>query len=454
MRKQFTPRPYQTIATEFCLKVERGNLWAKPGMGKTAIALSMLDILKMCGSSFFPALVIAPLRVADLVWQAEIEKWTAFEKLSLTKVIGDKDARLGALKRQVSDLYVVNYDNIPWLTAQLGAKWPFKTVIADESTRLKGFRLSHSTVRTRELAKVTKYTGRWINMTGTPTPNGLIDLWGQQWFVDFGARLGRTFTQYMTRWFSENEYSRIVKPLPGAEEEIYAALRDVSLALRPEDWFDINQPVFARTEIDLPERARAVYREMERAFFVDLGDVEIEAGTAAIKSSKLLQLASGSVYDDESKWHDVHDAKLEALEDIVDEFQEPLLVACNWRFTYDRIKRRYPNARVLQTQKDQDDWNAGKIEMMLLPYKSASHGIDLQMGGRGLVYFDMTWDLELREQVLERLGPMRQIQAGFKRNVMAWDLVVRDTMDEQARDRVDTKGTVQDALMAARARHA
>ena len=448
----YTPRPYQTIGTEFLLKVQRGNLWAQPGMGKTAIALAMLDILKMCGSSWFPALVIAPLRVADLVWQREIEKWTAFEGLTITKVIGDKGARLSALQRPVTDLYVTNYDNIPWLTAQLGAKWPFKTVIADEAVRLKGFRLSHSTVRTRELAKIVKYTGRWINMTGTPAPNGLVDLWGQQWFVDFGERLGRTFTQYMQRWFHENEYSHTVTALPGAKEEIEAALKDCTLALRAEDWFDLRRPVFSTTDVELPASARALYTEMERRLFLEIGDVEIEAGTAAIKSSKLLQLASGSIFDSESRWHDIHEAKLEALENIVAEFDEPLLVACHWQFTYDRIRRLYPKARVMKTQQDQDDWNAGKVQLMMVPYKSASHGIDLQFGGRGLVYLDQIWDLELREQVLERLGPTRQEQAGFKRNVLVWDLVARDTMDEQARERVDTKSSVQAALLAARAR--
>lgn len=451
MASSFIPRPYQTIGTKFLIDTHRCNLWAQPGMGKTAIALSALDILKLAGSSFFPALVLAPKRVADLVWEAEVSKWADFEGLSLTKVLGDKPARLGALKRQVADIYVMNYDNIPWLTATMADKWPFKTVLADESTRLKGFRLSHSTVRARELAKIAKYTGRWVNMSGTPTPNGLVDLWGQQWFVDFGQRLGRTFTQFMMHWFHENEYSHALTALPGAQEEIHAALKDCTLALRAEDWFQLDKPVFARTEVVLPSAARSTYKEMERRFFVELGDAEIEAGTAAIKSSKLLQLSSGSIYDSESEWHDVHDAKLEALEDIVEEFNEPLLVAYNYRFTPARIKRRFPNVRTMATKKDQDDWNAGRIPLMLVHYQSAGHGIDLQYGGRGLVYFDQTYDLELREQILERLGPTRQAQAGFKRTVNVWDLVALDTMDEQARERVDTKCSVQAALMAARA---
>jgi SNF2 family DNA or RNA helicase len=454
MPSNFTPRPYQTIGTKFLIDTHRCNLWAQPGMGKTSIALSAVDILKMAGSSFFPVLVLAPLRVADLVWQREIEKWAEFEGLTLTKILGDQKGRAAALKRApVTDLYVCNYDNIPWLTAQFASReWPFKTVISDEATRLKGFRLSHSTVRTRELAKVAKHTGRWINMTGSPTPNGLVDLWGQQWFVDFGQRLGRTFTQFVQRWFHENEYSHSVTPLPGADKEIYAALSDCTLALRAEDWFDLQRPVLARTEVALPASARSLYAEMERKFFLEFDNTDIEAGTAAIRSSKLLQIASGSVYDSDSEWHDIHDAKLEALENIVEEFNEPLLVACHWQFTYDRIKRLYPKARTLKTQRDQDDWNAGKVQLMMVPYKSASHGIDLQFGGRGLVYFDQIWDLELIEQVLERLGPTRQKQAGFSRNVLVWDLVARDTMDEQARDRVDDKSSVQSALMKARAR--
>jgi hypothetical protein len=417
------------------------------------MVLRLLDLLKMGGSSFFPALIVAPKRVAELVWSGELEKWECFAGLTLTKILGDRDKRTAALRAPKTDLYVVNYDNVQWLVEQFkGKPWPFKIVICDESTRLKSFRLNKGGARATALSRIAKYTGRWINLTGTPAPNGLTDLWGQMWFLDFGERLGRTYTQFIQRYFTENAYTHAVTPLPGAEAAIYAAIADITLALRPEDWFDLEKPLYRCVEAELPYPARAIYRRMEREYFTEVGDAQIEAFNGGVKSMKLLQLASGSIYDAERGSHAVHDAKLEALQDIVSELNEPLLVAYYFKFTPERIQKAFPKARVLRTARDIEDWNAGRVEMMLTHYQSAGHGLNLQDGGRALVYFDQIWDAELREQVLERLGPMRQKQSGYARTVLVYDITAKDTMDMEARERVDSRLSLQEALMLARSR--
>lgn len=455
MSQVYTPHLYQRIGTQFLYDNPRCQIWAKPGLGKTSMVLSLLDLLKLAGSNFFPCLVIAPLRVASIVWTGEIEKWIAFQGLSIRKIVGDKTQRLAALKATpIADIYTINYENIPWLTAQLGGKWPFRIVVADESTRLKSFRLSGGGKRAHELAKIAKHTGRWINLTGTPAANGLTDLWGQTWFCDFGERLGRSYTQFMQRWFYENPYSHAVSALPQAEKEIHEAIADISMAFRPEDWFSFEKPRYTRVEVELPDAARAAYNEMEAKFFAEIGPMAtpVEALSEAAKSMKLLQMASGAVYDAVASTHELHTAKVEALREIMEELNEPLLCAYYFKFTPERIKKLIPEARVMRGERDIEDWNAGKVPLMLVHYQSAGHGISLQYGGRALAYFDQIWDAEVREQVLERLGSARQAQSGLNRVVLVYDILTRGTLDYDVLDRHESKSTVQNALLSARAR--
>ncbi|MDE2106448.1 MAG: DEAD/DEAH box helicase, partial [Patescibacteria group bacterium] len=290
------------------------------------------------------------------------------------------------------------------------------------------------------------------NLTGTPCPNGLTDLWGQFWFVDFGARLGRTYTSFLNRWFHVNEYTHQITAMPGAEKEIYAALADVMLVLRAEDWLDILKPLPVPIEVELPAEARKLYDRMEDEYFTEIGDLGIEAFNAAAKSMKCLQLCSGSIYDNSGAEHAIHNAKIEALEDVVEQCGEPLLVVYHWKFDVPRILKAFPRARVLENQKDVDDWNAGRIEMLLVHPQRAGHGLNLQDGGRDIAFFSHTWDLELRDQVIERIGPARQAQAGHHRVVRIWDLIVRNSMEVEVLERLEGKVSLQDALKLARAR--
>jgi SNF2 family DNA or RNA helicase len=451
---KYTPRPYQRIATEFIVENQRCNLWLPMGMGKTASVLSALDMLWLAGSKLHPALVIAPKRVAQTTWPDEVSKWDDFRNLKVSPILGTPAQRKAALQRK-ADLYTINYENIPWLVEQCGKDWPFQIVIADESTRLKSFRLRHGGQRAAALGKVAKMTGRWINLTGTPAPNGLKDLWGQNWFVDSGHRLGRSYTAFISRWFDENPYTYEVSPKLAADEEILERLADVTVSLRVEDWLDLGELIHTEVPVELPPKARKLYDEMERELFIELGDEGIEAATAAARAGKCLQLASGAVYDEDKNWHDVHDAKIEALRDIVAEAAgAPVLVSYWFKFDRAKILKAIPSARVLESEKDIRDWNAGKIPVMLAHPASAGHGLNLQDGGNIIVYYSQTWDLELRQQILERIGPTRQKQAGHDRPVFVYDLVARSTMDEEALARVAGKMTVQEALMLARRRRA
>lgn len=454
IRKHYEPHPYQREAIKFLLNTPRAALFAGMGLGKSSVVLSVLDALKIAGSSFFPALVIAPLRVARRVWPREVAKWDAFEGMTIRSITGTAGERLAAMKAKRADIYTINYDNIPWLIKTLGnTEWPFKIVIADECTKLKNFRLmGHGGARANDLSYIVKHTGRWINLTGTPATNGLKDLWGPMWFLDQGVRLKRSYTAFMNEWFRENKYTKQIEVMPGCDKLIHEAIADLTLALRTEDCLgNIEEPQVTNVEVELPRAARAAYRAMEDEFFTELGG-GIEAMNAGVKAMKLVQMASGAVYDNEKQAHEVHNAKLDGLDSIIEETGESLLVAYHFKFDAARIKKRFPHARVLESEKDMDDWNAGKIQLGLIHPQSAGHGIDLQDGGRNLVHFTHTWDLELRQQVLERIGPARQAQAGHPRAVMIYNIVAADTIDEVILERVKTKTSIQEALMIARSR--
>ncbi len=452
--RPYHPYEHQLIGSRFLREHARCSLVADMGLGKTSMVLSTLNLLKLTGSAFFPALVIAPKRVAQMVWAEEAAKWDLFKDLTVTKVLGARERRTAALKRNpIADLYAINYDNVPWLVDQFhGKPWPFKIVVADESTRLKSFRLNGGGVRARALARIAKQTGRWINLTGTPAPNGLTDLWGQYWFLDFGERLMRTYTGFLERWFFVNQYTHEVTAQPGAQEAITSAVSDITMALRAEDWLGVERPLFYRVEVELPESARKVYDAMEDEYFATVDAQDIEAPAAAVAKMKLLQIASGSIYDSSKTEHALHDAKLDALDDIVEESGEPVLVAYWFKFDVPRIQRRFPHARVLNTAQDVHDWNAGKIPVLLVHPQSAGHGLNLQDGGRTLAFFTQIYDSELRSQVIERIGPARQKQSGHNRTVRVYDIVARNTEDENVLDVIEKKLSVEAAFKRARAR--
>jgi hypothetical protein len=454
----FSPRDYQSEAATFLVEHPRAMLVADPGLGKTGTSLMALDLLKLIGSSFFPALVLAPKRVADVVWSGEKDKWASFQHLNVVQITGTESERRDILRRPTADIYIINYELVPWLVAMWPQeRWPFRIVIADECSRLKGFRLNKGTIRATALADIAQFTGRWWNLTGTPAPNGLQDLWGQMYFIDFGARLKRSYTAFSEAYLMENRYTRKVVLQSGAAEAIQEAVKDVLVAYRAEDWLDITKPQLLPIEFELPPKVREQYRQMEKEFFLQLPDAEIEAGTAAIKSSKLLQITAGSVINTETgETHAVHDARLETIDDILEQIEPaPLLVSYWWKSDPPRIlahlARQKIVARLYQGKQDEQDWNAGKIRVMLLHEQSA-FGLNLHEPCRDILHYSYTYSAELWQQMVERVGPARQAQAGKKAVVRVWYAQARGTIDGDVIDSNFRKITVEQALKRARAR--
>lgn len=460
--KQWKPRPYQRAIVEHIAKHPRCAIWAGMGMGKTSATLSALRALR--GKMQGAALIIAPLRVATTTWVQEPQKWLHLSGMHIVPIVGNPAQRAAALDTAAS-AYTINYENIPWLVKYLGKRWFFDAIIADESTRLKGYRTRQGSKRAAALAKVAHRSRFFIELTGTPSPNGLQDLWGQAWFLDKGLRLGASFAAFSARWFQTiplggHPAAKELRPLPHAQKEIQKALADIILTVQPEDYFNIEKPIVHTVRVQLPAKVRAVYRDMQRELFAQLGDCNIEAVNAAARTTKCLQLASGAVYmgaeGDERRagamaWADVHGEKLDALESIVEETAgASLLVRYHWQHSLRRILARFPKARILDKNPGTiADWNAGKIPMLLAHAASAGHGLNLQDGGHHYVAFDAWWDLEQHEQITERIGAVRQLQSGHPRPVWHYHIVAENTLDEAVLDRLETKRSIQDALLRA-----
>ncbi len=457
MTRAFTPREYQAPVIDWVVDLQRCGLWVPMGGGKTVSTLTAIDHISLV-EDCFPVLVIAPLRVASSTWPDEVGKWAHLHALRVVPIVGSADERRRALHRP-AEIKTINYENLPWLIEALDGEWPFRMVVADESTKLKSFRLRQGAKRAQALGRVAHITPRFVELTGTPSPNGLQDLWGQMWFLDKGQRLGRSFQAFVDRWFRSERVGndphavRIV-PLPFAQEQIEDRLRDICLSIDVAKYLDIREPITNTIRVELPAKARQMYRDMEREMFLalDTGH-EVEAFNAASKTIKCLQLANGAIYTDDTggAWAEVHDAKLQALEEVIEEAAGmPVLVAYHFKSDLARLRKAFSKGRAL----DQDpqtirDWNAGKIPILFAHPASAGHGLNLQDGGNILAFFSHWWNLEEYQQIIERIGPTRQAQAGHDRPVFIHHIVAADTVDELVMARRESKREVQDLLLEA-----
>lgn len=454
--KDFVPRPYQKRIIEFIVGHARGAVWAGMGMGKTVSTLTALDPMLFMGMG--PALIVAPLRVAQSTWPDEVAKWKHLAHLKVSVVCGSERQRMRALATP-ADVYCTNFEQLPWLVNHFGKRWPFKSVVVDEATRLKGFRLRQGSSRAKALARVYSLIDRFIELTGTPAANGLIDLWGQAWFIDKGARLGKSMTEYETRFFrpvrTGNEaYMVKYVPLPGSDEKIKALLADVSLSIRAEDYFDIDEPIVNDIYVDIPSAQMDKYKELERNLYAVLEDATIEAVNAQSALTKCLQFAGGAVYvEDELRrtFTRVHDAKLDALASVIEEANgAPVLVAYQYRHEVDRIKERFPKARLLDSDPQTiRDWNKGKIPALLAHPAACGHGLNLQDGGNILCFFSSGFNFEHYAQIIERIGPTRQAQSGHPRAVFVHRIIARGTVDEAVYKALGRKEDVLEALLNA-----
>lgn len=422
------------------------------GLGKTASVLTALDGLDVLGEDPYPVLFLGPKRVARDVWPTETRKWTQLKHLHVEPIMGNPENRKIALRRS-SRCFSTNYDQLVWLCKYLGDAWPFKTVVADESTRLKGFRLNSGGQRAAALGSVAhRHVRRWINLTGTPAPNGLDDLWGQAWFLDRGERLGRTHTAFRQRWFQRSWDGYGSMPLEHSDREIHEKLRDITLTIEAKDWFDVNEPREIELTIDLPGPAMAAYKKLEKELFAQLAcGAEIEVFNSAALTNKLLQFASGAAYTEHPKWAPVHDEKLEALASVYEEAAgNPLLVAYEFQSEKARILQRFKRAVDIATPTGFKAFMEGKSDMGVAHPASMGHGVDgLQTVCHKLVRFGFTWNNEYWRQILGRIGPVRQLQAELDRVVDVTNIVARGTLDEDVIARHVKKISIEDALRAA-----
>jgi SNF2 family DNA or RNA helicase len=449
LAQTYIPKPEQQKITNFILNHKRCGIFAAMGTGKTVSTLTALDILNLAGYNVFPVIIIAPLRVCKMVWPRETEKWKHIDHLITSVITGTERERDEALHKE-ADIYVINYENIPWLIQVLKGKWCFKTIISDELSKLKGFRLFQGTSRSKALAQVAFKSERFIGLTGTPASNGLKTLWGQIWFLDAGVRLGRSFNAFSQRWFTKTWDGWGLEPLPHAQKEIEEKISDICISIKLPG---LAEPIKNIIEVILPEKVRKQYKQMEKEMYLELEGHNITAVHAAAKSQKLLQLTAGCMYagNDNEKQVEVHDEKIKALEEVIEGAEgQPILVAYYFNSDLARLKKAFPQGRELdKNPKTEEDWNAGKIPVLFAHPKSAGHGLNLQHGSNILCFFSLNWDLEDHLQIIERIGPARQKQSGYDRPVYLHYLIAKDTVDEMVYKRLETKREVQDVLLEA-----
>jgi len=388
-------------------------------------------------------LVIAPLRVAENVWDAEIEKWDHLKQLTTSKVLGPEKKRMKALDTE-ADIHIINRENVEWLVKLYEKNWPFDTVVIDELSSFK----SNRAKRFRALRKIRPFIKRLIGLTGTPAPNGLIDLWPQLYLLDGGERLGKTITGYRERYFTPDKRSRDViftyKPRPEAEETIHEKISDICISMKAEDYLDLPGRINNTISVYMPEKAKQKYDQLERDSLLPLLESDVEAGSAGVLTNKLLQMAGGAVYDEYGEVEEIHKAKLKALEEVVEAAAgKPVLVFYNYKHELKRIQKKF-KARILDTNKDIADWNKGEVPVMLAHPASAGHGLNLQTGGNIIVWFGLPWSLELYQQANARLD-----RQGQKETVIVHHLVTKETVDEDVMKVLENKESGQEALLEA-----
>lgn len=437
---------------------KRCAVFAGMGSGKSGAVLHALSAMEIMDEG--PGLIMGPKRVARTVWPDEAKKWGELG-VEVEPIMGGLTARLSALGKD-RPWFSINYEQIPWLVEHIKdqrKKWPFRTMIADECTRLKGARtMGHGGKRTNMLDKVAflPQVKRFIELTGTPAPNGLKDLWGQLWFLDRGARLGHTYTNFMARWFQRGWDGHSVDPINGAQEQIQSKIADICLTVDPRDYIDISEPIERDIEVELPAKAMDTYRTMERQMFLelehDMAMHEIEAVHAASRTSKCLQIAAGFVYNAERQAIPIHEEKLEALDSIREEANGmPLLISYIFVEDLAMLKKKFPQLKHIDEVdcSDNGDWNKGHVPMMAAHPASAGHGLNLQWGSNILVDYTSGWDLEYDQQIIERIGPMRQYQAGLNRPVYRYRIMSHRTADYLVKQRRQSKRSVQSILWEA-----
>ena len=444
---KFKPWNYQQYAINHVIDNSASGLFLDMGMGKTVSTLTAIDDLMLLGE-VNKVLVIAPLRVAEDTWSTEVDKWDHLKHLRISKILGSKKQREEAINTE-ADIYVTNRENVDWLVTECFNNWIWDMVVIDELSSFK----SSKAKRFRALKKVRPYFKRIVGLTGTPAPNSLIDLWPQIYLLDGGQRLGKTITGYKERYFKPGRRNGYVvynwELKEGSEEAIQNKISDICISMSAKDYLDIPERIDNRVEITLPIKVMDTYKQLEKDLVLEIGEEDITAANAAVLTNKLLQLANGAIYSEDKEVVRIHDEKLDRLEEIIDIANgKPVLVFYNFKHDYDRISKMLTKNKIkhqtLNTSDDIKKWNNGEIQVALLHPASAGHGLNLQYGGNIIVWFGLTWSLELYQQANARLH-----RQGQKETVIIHHLIAKGTVDEDVMNALANKEVNQNMLLEA-----
>ena len=438
---QYRPHEYQTYATNFILEHPIAAVLLEMGLGKSVITLTAIYELMLNRFEINKVLVIAPLRVARDTWPSEIDKWEHLKGLTYSVVIGTEAERLRAL-RTPAHVYLINRENIDWLITKSGIPFDFDMVVIDELSSFK----SYSAKRFKSLLKVRPRVKRIVGLTGTPSGNGLMDLWAEFRVLDMGERLGRYITHYRNRFFVPDKRNQQMvfsyKPIPGAEDEIYRLISDITISMKSGDYLKMPECIINEVLVTLSDEEWSIYDDFREDMVVALKDDEIDAVNAASLSGKLLQMANGAVYNEEKEVLHIHDRKLDALEDLIEGANgKPVLIAYWFNHDLERIKNRFA-IREIKTSKDIKDWNNGEIPVAVIHPASAGHGLNIQFGGSTIIWFGLTWSLELYQQTNARLW-----RQGQNSTVVIHHIIAKNTIDEDVMKALRKKEKVQSALI-------
>ena len=446
---EFKPHAYQQHCINKIIEIKKLGLFLDMGLGKTITTLTAVKELKYNRFLVRRVLVIAPKKVAEGTWTREADKWDHTQMLRVSPVLGSQAKRIRALNTP-ADLYIINRENVCWLVDYYRNAWPFDMVVVDESSSFK----SHSAKRFKALASVSSRIDRMVELTGTPSPNGLDDLWSQIFLLDGGERLGKRHTQFRERYFQPDKrgadgmvYSYEAKP--GTEESILKQISDICISMKAEDYLQLPDVTYHEIPVELDSKSLKAYYELEREMVLQLpeDDETISVTSAAALSNKLLQLANGALYDEDRQVHEVHNCKIEAFLELIESLQgKPALVFYNYQHDRARILKALEKSglavRELKTTQDEDDWNAGKIQVLLTHPASSAYGLNLQQGGNHVVWFGLTWNYELYTQANKRLH-----RQGQKEKVIIHHLVCSGTRDTDVMQALQRKDDVQSWVM-------
>ena len=444
---RFKPHAYQEYCIRRIIGTKKIGLFLDMGLGKTVTTLTAIRELKYNRFEVRKVLIIAPKKVAEGTWTREKDKWEHTKILRVSQVLGSQAKRIRALNTP-ADLYIINRENVCWLVDYYRNAWPFDMVVIDESSSFK----SHTAKRFKALASVSGHIDRLVELTGTPSPNGLNDLWSQVYLLDGGERLGKRYTQFREHYFDPGDRGQNVvynyKPKQGSEESIMAKIADICVSMKAEDYLQLPPVVFHEVPVTLDSRSERAYRELEKKMILELPEEEeISVASAAALSNKLLQLANGAVYDDDHNVHEVHGCKIEAFLELIESLQgKPVLVFYNFQHDRIRILKALENTkrrvRELKRPEDEDAWNRREVDVLLAHPASSAYGLNLQDGGNHVIWFGLTWNYEQYTQANKRLHRQGQTE-----RVIIHHLVCTDTRDEDVMAALGRKEDVQDYVM-------